>query len=306
VAGKKQSSSAPAWVKIIYLTLCQDKLIFKPRDKEVREPGILSIIHGLEGLALWRIKTSDKQEIVVECEEPLSEKQPLFILFHGNRGHWQDVGGPLDPNEPPYPRDYRLGLLKDAVAKGAGVLAVSLRGYGLSSGKPSEKAFKKDIEAVLDFVRDKMRVPARRTIVLGESLGGAVALMAAEQMTVRKQAPAMVGMVATFSSMAERAADDHPDVPLAWMRARLRHPLDSLARLANISKKTWVYVAHPGEDEATPKAHGERLRDKATALGLHTTYRELEGAGHVTWSTADVIKEMMHLFDKQQQEDEAR
>ena len=107
--------------------------------------------------------------------------------------------------------------------------------------------------------------------------------------------------MATFTSLVDRAHDDHPDVPLTWIKRQLRHPFSSIERLGNLSKRTWIYLAHPAEDEATNKTHSERLRDKALALGFHVTHREFKGAKHVTWPTQTAIEEVMKLYDEQQE-----
>lgn len=55
------------------------------------------------------------------------------------------------------------------------VIAIDYRGFGLSSGSPSEQGLITDGITVVDFVLHDLRIPAHRILIFGQSLGTAVA-----------------------------------------------------------------------------------------------------------------------------------
>uniref|UniRef100_A0A0N4Z1N8 Peptidase_S9 domain-containing protein n=1 Tax=Parastrongyloides trichosuri TaxID=131310 RepID=A0A0N4Z1N8_PARTI len=59
------------------------------------------------------------------------------------------------------------------------VLCYDYSGYGISGGKPSEKALKDNILSLIDHVHYSMNVPLNKIILLGFSLGGAVSTIGA-------------------------------------------------------------------------------------------------------------------------------
>lgn len=57
------------------------------------------------------------------------------------------------------------------------VLIVSYRGYGKSSGSPTESGLKIDAQAALDYlVNERADIDNKKILVFGSSLGGAVAI----------------------------------------------------------------------------------------------------------------------------------
>lgn len=84
--------------------------------------------------APWAVGLPEAQEAVLDTTDgervivwhvPPREGQPIFLYFHGNGGslRW---------------RDERFRAL---IADGSGLVALSYRGYGGSSGRPTETAF---------------------------------------------------------------------------------------------------------------------------------------------------------------------
>lgn len=59
---------------------------------------------------------------------------------------------------------------------GYNVVSFSYRGYGLSSGSPSEKGLKLDAQTVLHYLADHPVIKNSKLILYGRSLGGAVAI----------------------------------------------------------------------------------------------------------------------------------
>lgn len=96
------------------------------------------------------------------------EAKYLFLHFHGNA---EDIG---------------MGRwwYQEGRKSGFEVLAVDYRGYGLSSGSPSERDFYGDAHAIVAHCRDKLGWRPERIIVHGRSLGGAAAARIASRFPV--------------------------------------------------------------------------------------------------------------------------
>ena len=103
------------------------------------------------------LDTADGERVIV-WHVPPREEQPVFLYFHGNGGslRW---------------RDERFRAL---ISDGSGLIALSYRGYGGSSGRPTEKGLLADAAAAYAFA--VARYPADRIALWGESLGSAVAI----------------------------------------------------------------------------------------------------------------------------------
>ena len=88
----------------------------------------------------------------------------LVVYFHGN-------GGNLSIWAP---------ILSDLARHGFDVLAFDYRGYGVSTGRPTESGLYRDADAVLDHV-SRARPELRPIVYWGRSLGTAVAAYAASR-----------------------------------------------------------------------------------------------------------------------------
>jgi abhydrolase domain-containing protein 12 len=84
------------------------------------------------------------------------------INFHGNAGH-------IVQNQRPY--IYRSF---STLSKHTHVLAFDYRGYGKSTGAPSERGLITDGIAVVNYALEDLGIPAERIALLGQSLGTAV------------------------------------------------------------------------------------------------------------------------------------
>ena len=96
------------------------------------------------------------------------KKNITLLTFHGNAGN---VG-------------HRLPIGKVlAESLGCHVFMVEYRGYGQSTGSPSEDGLTIDGQTALDYVRNHEELKKTKLVIYGQSLGGAVAikLIAANQ-----------------------------------------------------------------------------------------------------------------------------
>jgi uncharacterized protein len=128
------------------------------------------------------LDTADGEHVIIWHVAP-RDGQPIFLYFHGN-------GGSL-----PW-RDERFRAL---VADGSGLVALSYRGYGGSSGRPSETGLIEDARVAYSFAIARYR--AERIVVWGESLGAALAIALAAEKPVRR-----LVLEAPFTSAADVGA----------------------------------------------------------------------------------------------------
>jgi hypothetical protein len=92
------------------------------------------------------LDTADGERVIV-WHVPRREGQPIFLYFHGN-------GGSLR---------WRVERFRALIADGSGLIALSYRGYGGSSGRPTERGLVEDAAAAYAFAI--ARYPAERIIL---------------------------------------------------------------------------------------------------------------------------------------------
>lgn len=144
---------------------------------------------------------------------------------------------------------------------GFSVLAYDYSGYGLSTGRPSERAAYGDIDAAYDYLTKTADVPADRIILHGRSLGGAVAA----DLAARRPAAGLV-LESTFTS-AYRVVRLFSFLPFDRFRTA-----DKMPRV-----RMPVLVIHGTDDEIIGFWHGQRLYEMARGPRQRLWVR---GSGH--------------------------
>ncbi len=125
------------------------------------------------------------------------------------------------------------------------VYLVSYRGYGHSTGTPSEAAFYKDSEIIYDELYKKHTTLS----VIGRSLGSGVATWLASVRTLEQ-----LILVTPYDSITNVAQDKYPFYPVDFI---LKHKFDSLSRAAGIDIPVLILIAE--NDELIPPAHSYQL-----------------------------------------------
>lgn len=154
---------------------------------------------------------------------------PDALVYFG--GNAEDVAGNFAPFAAALPR--------------RALYLVNYRGYGGSTGAPTEAALLADALAVYDHVRGRHANVA----VVGRSLGSGVAVHVAAE-----RAAAHLVLVTPFDSIENVAGGFYPFLPV---RLLLLDKYDSAARVARIRAPTLVVVA--GRDEVIPRARTDAL-----------------------------------------------
>ncbi len=160
-----------------------------------------------------------------------------------------------------------LPLLRAAFPEDA-IYLMNYRGYGGSTGKPSEAALIAD--AIMLF--DAVHAAHRKVVVVGRSLGSGVAVHLASLRPVQR-----LVLVTPYDSLQNLAASQFPYFPVRWL---LRDKFESWRYVAGITAPASIIAAE--NDEVIPQASTESLYRRFPAGAA--TLRVVRGAGHNTIS----------------------
>jgi uncharacterized protein len=186
---------------------------------------------------------------VIAWHVPPKGDRPVVLYFHGNGGALRN----------------RAGRFASLVADGTGLVALSYRGYGGSSGSPSEDGLINDGRAAYAFAA--ARYPARRLVAWGESLGSGIAVALAAEKEFAK-----LVLEASYSSTVDVAASIYPIVPV---RLLMKDQFRSDERIAKVTEP--VLVLHGDQDRVVPIQFGRRLYE---LIPSPKRFVLLPGAGH--------------------------
>lgn len=216
-----------------YVVLCagvflyQRRLIYRPSrivHATPRDSGI-----ACEDVSL---RTADG-ETLAAWHAPLVSARGTVIFFHGNAGNIS----------------HRIGELAAWRSLGFSVLLPDYRGFGASSGSPSEAGLYEDAEAAWRWVTTVRGVAPDRVVIAGRSLGGAVAIESAF-----RHAPGALVVESTFTRLPDVAAGVYPFLPV---RLLLRERFASVEKIGAI-RCPKVFL-HGVEDALIPISMGRAL-----------------------------------------------
>jgi fermentation-respiration switch protein FrsA (DUF1100 family) len=158
------------------------------------------------------------------------------VYFHGNGGNlsmWADI---------------LVGIFQ----RGFEVVAFDYRGYGVSTGTPSEQGVYRDVEAVLALVHDRLRRTDVPLIYWGRSLGTATAAYAASL-----RAPDGVVLESGFPTMRAVVTGN----PVLWALTFLSSYEFPTAKWISMSSSP-VLVMHGDSDGVIPYRAGQSLYER--------------------------------------------
>ncbi len=222
---------------VLYAILCaavalrQGKLVWYPGPPPELTPRD-------QGLAYDELKLVAADGVALHAWRVRSPKpaRALVIVSHGNAGNIEG----------------RIPHARAFVDMECDVVLYDYRGYGNSSGSPSEEGTYLDAEAAWNWARSA-GYPPEKIVAYGESLGGAVAIELA-----RRHPVAAVIVEDTFTSMRDMGAHFYPWLPVGLV---LRIRYDSVAKIGALAVP--VLVVHSREDDIVPVEIGRRLYDAA-------------------------------------------
>ncbi len=158
------------------------------------------------------------------------------------------------------------------------VFLFDYRGYSDNPGSPSEQGIVNDAHRIWEFVTNEQKIPPKRLLIVGESLGGGVATALTSRLCREGNSPWGLVVNSTFSSMADAAATHYPWVPV---RLLILDPFDSTKRMPNVDCP--VVILHGNQDDTVPIDLARRLFaavPKQSKSGIAKEFIEVEGAGH--------------------------
>ncbi len=280
-------------------------MMFQPNESGLESMRSPSEYPELSQFGFYEVELKAEDGISFLIWERLgSVDRPHFLLFHGNRAHWGDTGcGDVTRD-----RRARLKFIHELAASGAGVTAVTLRGFGRSSALPNERGFLLDLKAVTEHLRIH-GFNHGKLVVAGESLGTWAATQTTVYLTQGKTPPAVLSLQNPFTSAAEVGAVVVSQFPIVRsLHVGLsassldRHVLTShfyTAKLiTQISPKTLLQIATSGKDEFVHPSHSDRLSEIASRKNLRVVRDLFANAHHSTIPPVEYAQRLIALADQ--------
>ena len=211
----------------------QSRLVYFPQMGREIEATPLAYGLAFEQVTLH----TDDGERLAAWWVPVEGAAGTVVIFHGNAGNIS----------------HRLDYLRMFNRLGYASLIVDYRGYGQSTGSPSEQGTYRDAEAAWNWLTGKRGVAPGDIVLLGESLGGAVAAWLAARVE-----PRGLVLASTFTSVPELGAQVYPFLPVRMIS---RFSYDTRGAVQAV--KAPVLIAHSRDDDIIPFAHGKALFEAA-------------------------------------------
>lgn len=229
----------------VLVRLFESRLAFFPFAGEDVTPRAF----GIEYTPLT-IETADGERLRA-WHLPRDNPRARVIYFHGNGGNlsvWADV---------------YVGLWE----QGFDITAVDYRGYGASTGRPSEQGLYRDVEATIAAAPNRSAPPDAPLVYWGRSLGTPMAAYAAS-----RRPPDGIVLEAGFPS-ARNVLQSHPLMWVMSWASSYRFP--TAEWMAGVQRPT--LVLHGERDEVVPFRSGQKLFE---LLPEPKTFVAIPGGGH--------------------------
>jgi fermentation-respiration switch protein FrsA (DUF1100 family) len=258
------------WLVVAYLALIVCMVLFQRRlmyypVKAIAEPTT----YGLKNIEEVFIHSSDGVQLQTWVNKA-KDGYPTIVYFHGNAFHLGE-------------RASKFSSFCDA---GFGLIAVSYRGFGKSTGRPSEMGIYSDARASVEYALSKRNLPLGGLIYYGESLGTGVAVQMASE-----RHPALLVLEAAYTSVETRSAELYPFV--IGVRRLVRDKYDSLSKIKNVSAP--LLMLHGEKDPTIPLRHGQTLFAAANEPKSIVTYPDVH---HTDYSGEQIIAPLIEAAKK--------
>ncbi|MCP4680382.1 MAG: alpha/beta hydrolase [Deltaproteobacteria bacterium] len=168
---------------------------------------------------------------------PAKNERAVVLLCHGNAGNISN----------------RLSIIRLLHGLKFSVFIFDYRGFGRSEGSPDEDGTYLDAEAAWKHLTEERGIPDKHIVVLGRSLGGAIASHLAAIHT-----PGVLIVDSSFTSLPDIGQEAYPIMPVSLL-SRYDYPTRE-----NVKKvRCPVLVIHSQGDEVIPFHHGREIFETA-------------------------------------------
>jgi fermentation-respiration switch protein FrsA (DUF1100 family) len=233
------------WMAWNFSTVIDRAFVFFPDRRVTRTPAQV----GLGYRDLW-IKTPDGEHLHGWLVVATSAA-PLLIFCHGNAGNIGD----------------RVGNVASLEKAGISVLIFDYRGYGKSSGHPSEEGIYTDALATYHYAVEVLGYSPDGVVLFGRSLGAAVAADLALRVPV-----AGIILESAFTNLKDLAWVHYPFIPGKFL---VKHKFNVLEVVRGIEAP--LLVVHGDQDGLVPMRLGKKVYQAAPGA---KEFYVIPGAGH--------------------------
>lgn len=243
-----------------YLYFNQHRMIFFPSGDIAVTPADVNLSY--EDIFL-NVTDSDTVHAWFLPARKEASSSRIILFCHGNAGNIS----------------HRLETAELIIKLGYGIVMFDYRGYGRSSGKPTEENLHADAQAVYDWLLESKKVSAEDIIIFGRSLGGTVAV----DLASRNKCGGLI-VESTFTSIEDMGRRMFPFMPV---RLLVRFNFNALEKISKVDCP--ILVTHSPTDEIISYEMGERLFEKAPQpkqfvklSGGHNERLYFQDSGYVT------------------------
>lgn len=240
---------------VIFLLGCQSTLIYHPSPYRESHQQMLRAARG--GRLEYQTSQGKQTAFYIPPRAGDAATAPLWVCFAGNASlalDWLHMTGGWD----------------DRFA----FLLVDYPSYGDCEGTPTPARIRQSAGAAFETLASRLKttpeVLVKRSFVLGHSLGAAAALMAVEDLGLKR------GMlISPFTSMTDMGR-----IVLGWPLCHLNmHRFDNRKTLGRVAAREGIRftIFHGGADEVIPVRMGQEL---AASHPAAVTFHEVSGAHH--------------------------
>ncbi|MBL8824432.1 MAG: alpha/beta hydrolase [Planctomycetia bacterium] len=203
-----------------------------------------------------KLKSSTGDEIHAWWCEQANAK--FTILFsHGNAGNLSNHAWIIPELRKAFP---------------CNVLIYDYPGFGYSTGKPGEAACYASAEAAYTWLLQEKKVPATQLILMGQSLGCAMAC----ELASHHDHQALV-LLSPFTTIRDLGQELMPIFPVRWL---MGHRYDNRSKLEKLNKP--LLIGHGTADEVIPFHHGQKLFDASASKSKK--FHTIKGGTHNEFS----------------------
>ncbi|CAF1114469.1 unnamed protein product [Adineta steineri] len=231
----------------------QDMLLFQPNEPDtartiVQTPDLFHMEYEIV-----TIETADKEKLhgYLLTQMQRTNECATLVFFHGNAGN---IGHRL----------HNAHLLYQAC--NINILLFDYRGYGKSTGTPSETGLYIDAQAVYDYIRTRTDLNQEKIFIFGRSLGGAVALHLASHLAETEATPPLYCVIVenTFTSIPGMAKRLFQVFILDYIPScYYKNMFSSITKIRHI--KVPVLFLSGEQDELVPPQMMQKLHEECTS-----------------------------------------